>query len=107
MSRSRRSAPQGHVYVIHLATRLHHAGHYVGFTTDLVQRLAQHRAGNGDRLMEVIDEAGIEWKLVRVWAGDRGLERRLKRRKNTPRRLCPVCMGLVVYDDVDEREFLP
>lgn len=106
MSRSRRSAPQGHVYVIHLATRLHHAGHYVGFTTDLVQRLAQHRAGTGARLMEVIKDAGIEWKLVRVWPGDRGLERLLKRRKNTPRRLCPVCRGEVAYEEVDEGEVL-
>ena len=57
--------------------------------------------------MEVVTQAGIEWKLVRVWAGDRGLERRLKRRKNTPRRLCPVCMGLVAYDAVDEPGVLP
>jgi predicted GIY-YIG superfamily endonuclease len=95
------------VYVIHLATRLHHAGHYVGFATDLAQRMAQHRSGRGARLMEVVTQAGIEWKLVKVWAGDRGLERRLKRRKNTPRRLCPVCMGLVAYDAVDERGVLP
>ena len=104
---SRRTQPQlGHVYVIHLATRLHHAGHYVGFATDLAQRIAQHRAGTGARLMEVIRDAGIEWKLVKVLPGDRSLERRLKRRKNTPRRLCPVCRGEVAYDAVDERAFL-
>ncbi len=107
MSRPRRSAPQGHVYVIHLASRYHHAGHYVGFATDLAQRLAQHRAGTGARLLEVVKQAGIEWKLVRVWAGDRGLERRLKKRKDTPRRLCPVCMGLVAHEAVDEQHLLP
>ena len=70
--------------------------------------MAQHRAGNGARLMEVIKDAGIEWKLVRVWPGDRGLERRLKRRKNTPRRLCPVCRGEVAYDEPwTSGEFLP
>jgi predicted GIY-YIG superfamily endonuclease len=105
---SRRSKPQtGFVYLAHFSTNLHHARHYLGFATDLVQRLAQHRAGSGARLMAVIKEAGIEWKLVRVWQGDRGLERRLKRRKNTPKRLCPVCRGEVAYDHVDEREILP
>src|SRR5262245_28869790 len=96
---SRRSRPQiGFVYVLHLATRYRHAGHYVGFAADLAQRLARHRAGNGARLMEVIKQAGIEWKLVKVLPGDRSLERRLKNGKNTPRRLCPVCMGRVTYD---------
>ncbi len=105
---SRRSKPQaGFVYLAHFSTNLHHARHYLGFATDLAQRMAQHRAGSGARLMEVIRDAGIEWKLVRVWQGDRGLERRLKRRKNTPRRLCPVCRGEVASDDVDERRFLP
>jgi hypothetical protein len=104
---SRRSKPQiGFVYLAHFSTNLHHARHYLGFCNDLGQRMAQHRAGTGARLMEVLKQAGIEWKLVRVWPGDRGLERRLKRRKNTPRRLCPVCMGLVAYDEVDELEFL-
>ena len=52
--------------------------------------------------MEVIAAAGIGWKVVRTWAGDRAFERRLKRRKNTPRRLCPVCRGEVPYDAVEE-----
>lgn len=98
---SRRSQPQaGTVYLIHFETRLKHAGHYLGFATDLPQRMDQHRGGNGARLMEVIAAAGIGWKVVRTWAGDRSFERRLKRRKNTPRRLCPVCRGQVAYEDV-------
>ena len=104
---SRRSQPQtGFVYLAHFSTNLSHARHYLGFATDLAHRMAQHRAGTGARLMEVVKHAGIGWKLVRVWPGDRGLERLLKRRKNTPRRLCPVCMGRVAYEAVDEREFL-
>jgi hypothetical protein len=35
------------------------------------------------------------------------LERRLKRRKNTPRQLCPVCRGEVTYGEVNERDVLP
>jgi predicted GIY-YIG superfamily endonuclease len=103
----RRSQPQaGTVYLIHFETRLHHAGHYLGYCDDLGRRLAQHRGGNGARLMEVISSAGIAWKVVRTWAGDRAFERRLKKRKNTPRRLCPVCMGLIAYDAVDEPDVL-
>jgi predicted GIY-YIG superfamily endonuclease len=90
------------VYLIHFESRLKHAGHYLGYCDDLGRRMAQHRSGNGARLMEVIASAGIGWKVVRTWAGDRAFERSLKRRKNTPRRLCPVCRGLVAYEDVDE-----
>ena len=105
---SRSSRPQtGFVYLAHFSTNLHHARHYLGFATDLPHRLAQHRSGQGARLMEVIKAAGIEWKLVRVWTGDRSLEKKLKRRKNAPKRLCPVCMGLVGYDALDERNVLP
>ena len=57
--------------------------------------------------MEVIAAAGIAWKVVRTWRGDRAFERRLKRRKNTPRRLCPVCRGEVPYDAVDVGDVLP
>jgi predicted GIY-YIG superfamily endonuclease len=98
----RNKTPTGTVYLIHFETRFKHAGHYLGYCDDLGRRLAQHRGGDGARLMEVIASAGIAWKVVRTWAGDRAFERTLKRRKNTPRRLCPVCMGLVAYDAVDE-----
>ncbi|OJW08019.1 MAG: hypothetical protein BGO49_20735 [Planctomycetales bacterium 71-10] len=106
MSR-RRKAPTGHVYLIHFQTRYRHAGHYLGFATDLEQRLDQHRAGRGARLLEVVGGAGIGWKVVRVWAGDRAFERTLKRRKKAPKRLCPICRGDTAYDDVDERGLRP
>ena len=51
----RRSKPQtGTVYLIHFETRLKHARHYLGYCDDLGRRMAQHRSGNGARLMEVI-----------------------------------------------------
>jgi predicted GIY-YIG superfamily endonuclease len=80
------------VYLLHFDRKLHHAGHYLGSADDLDRRLAQHRAGRGARLIEVITEAGIGFRLARTWEGDRTLERRLKRRKEAPR-LCPFCTG--------------
>ena len=78
------------VYLLHFEHRHHHAGHYLGSTDNLQRRLAQHRAGRGARLIEVITAAGIGFELARTWEGDRTLERRLKRRKEGPR-LCPIC----------------
>jgi predicted GIY-YIG superfamily endonuclease len=100
VSSRKRKTTIGHVYLIHFERRFKHAGHYLGWADDLDQRLAQHRSGNGARLMEVISHAGIAWKVVRTWRGDRTFERLLKRRKNAPRRLCPVCRGVVHYDAV-------
>ncbi|MBX7254043.1 MAG: hypothetical protein K1X50_18845 [Candidatus Promineofilum sp.] len=53
------------------------ARHYLGYADDLGRRIQQH-------------ERGIRFKVVRVWRGDRELERRLKGWKQMPR-YCPVC----------------
>ena len=78
------------VYLLHFATKLAHAQHYLGSTDDLEARLACHRSGTGARLMQVITEQGIAWHLARTWPGGRRQERMLKRYKASPR-LCPIC----------------
>jgi len=78
------------IYLLHFNRRYHHAGHYLGFTDNLTARLAAHRAGNGARLVEVVTAAGISFVLARVWEGDRHMERKLHRRKASPR-MCPIC----------------
>ncbi len=78
------------VYLIHFNTPLFHAKHYMGSTDSLKRRLAEHRSGNGSRLMEVITEKGIGWQLAKTWPGGRAEERKLKRQKHGPR-LCPIC----------------
>lgn len=66
------------------------AQHYLGYTKDLERRLAEHRKGNGARLVEVFLENGVSFEVVRIWPGDRSIERKLKDLHNTPR-LCPIC----------------
>lgn len=80
------------IYLIHFDRPLAHAKHYMGSTTNLEERLECHRSGNGKsaRLMQVIHELKIPWRLARTWPGGRTKERRLKRLKNAPR-LCPIC----------------
>lgn len=78
------------VYLIHFDRPLCHAQHYLGWTNDLGQRLADHEAGRGARLMAVIAEVGITWCVARLWMGTRTLEKRLKTRHG-PYRLCPIC----------------
>jgi predicted GIY-YIG superfamily endonuclease len=80
----------GTVYLICFNQRYKHAGHYIGFTTNLDHRITDHLCGQGARLMEVITAAGIEWKVTRTWEGDRNFERYLKNRKDAVR-LCPRC----------------
>ena len=78
------------VYLIHFLKPYKHARHYLGYSTNLDKRIADHLCGMGARLLEVVTDAGIEWRLVRTWPGDRELERKLKNRKDAPR-LCPIC----------------
>lgn len=80
----------GTVYLIHFDEPYKHAKHYLGWTTDLNARLVAHANGTGARLMEVVTEAGISWRLARTWTGTRGRERQIKRQGGSSRR-CPLC----------------
>lgn len=83
---------EGVVYLIHFERPLEHARHYIGWTADLEQRVADHQRGRGSKLIAAVVRAGIAFRVVRTWSGTRAFERKLKNRKETPR-LCPVCAG--------------
>ncbi len=91
---------EGTVYLLHLDRPYKHARHYLGHAVDLDARLAQHAAGRGARLLQVVKAAGIKWTLAQTWPGGRDIERKLshgdplwgKRQKNSPR-LCPICQA--------------
>lgn len=91
----------GTVYLIHFERPLGdltnprgQAQHYLGYTNDLDARLRAHRSGNGAAIMAAVSTAGIGWRLVQTWPGDRALERKLKGQHNAPR-FCPICRGEV------------
>lgn len=81
----------GTVYLIHFERPLHHARHYIGWASFVALRIQNHRSGHGARLMAVVTEAGIAWKVVRTWRNrGRRFERYLKNLKDAAS-LCPVC----------------
>jgi len=82
----------GTVYLLHFSEAYKHARHYMGYASDLEERLSRHRSGQGARLLSVLKASGIGWECVRTWRGSRALERKLKNFKNAPT-LCPVCSG--------------
>lgn len=86
--------PKGFVYMLHFETPIcpgrHTCQHYIGYADDIAARLQAHETGHGARLTQVARALGIGWRVVRLWRGDRGLERTLKNRKYGPR-LCPIC----------------
>lgn len=67
-------------YLLHFSEPYKHARHYSGTAADLPARLAEHEAGRGSRLLQVVKAAGITWTLVRTWPGGRARERQLKNR---------------------------
>ncbi len=89
----RQQSSQWVVYLIHFDRPYQHARHYLGTTNDLSHRLRQHASGckyGGARLMEVIVQAGISWRVACTWVGGRELEKQLKGRHNGCL-LCPIC----------------
>lgn len=80
---------KGHVYLILLdrpLSDLHTARTYIGYSKDLSVRMQQHAHGSraASRFLQVAYQRGIGWRLLRVWEGDKALERRLKKMKNGP-----------------------
>jgi predicted GIY-YIG superfamily endonuclease len=81
----------GTVYLLHFNAPFGHAKHYTGWSADLSLRLAEHAAGRGARLTEVVAAAGITWTLARTWPNKtRSDERRIKNQGGASRR-CPLC----------------
>jgi hypothetical protein len=73
-----------------------YAGHYWGWTQDLVRRINQHHnptwTGAG-RLVQVALAAGLSFELAWLeYPATRGRERRLKNQGSAYRR-CPLCRG--------------
>jgi len=73
-----------------------YAGHYWGWTQDLVRRIAQHHTptwtGAG-RLVQVALQARLSFELAWLeYPATRGRERRLKNQGSAYRR-CPLCRG--------------
>jgi predicted GIY-YIG superfamily endonuclease len=90
------------VYLIHFDRPYKHSRHYLGYAEDLDARIERHHAGNGARLMEVVTNAGITWRLARTWEGDRKFERWLKRKKGASW-FCPLCAGPIALNRAKER----
>jgi predicted GIY-YIG superfamily endonuclease len=92
--RDRRRRKVGCIYLLCFDRPYKHARHYLGFAAAATpdERIAEHRAGTGARLLAVVAAAGIGWTVARVWKGaTRTDERALKNQKNTGAKLCPVC----------------
>lgn len=101
------------IYLIHFQKPFKHAKHYLGFSTDsdtLRKRITSHEhhtaSSKGSRLMKYVSEAGIKWKVVRLWAdGTRTMERQLKNRGGSARH-CPICKGETTWRETPDLETL-
>jgi len=81
---------EGTVYLLHFDRRYRHAGHYLGWTSNLSRRVRRHLAGHGSRLVQMVVGAGINIRVARTWAGGRARECQLKKQGGRSR-LCPIC----------------
>lgn len=94
----------GTIYLVHFERPFQHARHYLGWTAGtLAARFARHRSlapkRRGSALLRAVFAAGIGFKVVRTWEGDRHRERRLKNNGHAVR--CPVCCGRLSYDQAE------
>lgn len=88
------------IYILEFSAPLgnarHMANYYIGYCEDdrLQDRLKEHRDGRAAAITRACVERGIELVVVATLPGDRSDERRLKRRKNTPRIVRQIKRGI-------------
>lgn len=87
------------LYLLHFDPRYKHAGHYLGYSTNIDRRVAEHLAGVPpcSPLVRAAIIAGSTVTLARtIDGGTRTLERRMKRSGGLSRH-CPVCRAAGTY----------
>jgi predicted GIY-YIG superfamily endonuclease len=94
--RSFRPDTPGTVYLVHYSQRTsQNRQHYLGWSSDVSRRFAQHAAGRGAKETKKALAEGLTLTLAQTWRGTPALERRLKewsRRGATGfAGLCPFC----------------
>jgi predicted GIY-YIG superfamily endonuclease len=87
----------GSVYLVHFARPYHGAQHYLGFSTNILQRVKTHRAGRGAPLLAAVTKRGICWRVVRTWKRKDGYFEQALKRGYQLRDLCPMCSGPHAY----------
>lgn len=93
-----------YVYLIHFRTPYQHARHYIGKTSDLRRRMADHLQGRSNAaLMTAVWQAGIQWDVVAVWRGSKAVEKQLQA-WHGGHQLCPKCGGK--YDPLPDKRIL-
>jgi predicted GIY-YIG superfamily endonuclease len=83
----------GSVYLVHMARSLNGARHYLGFSTNVPQRVKAHKAGRGTPLLGKATQRGIPWRVVRTWRKRDGYFEQELKRSGPLSALCPVCKG--------------
>src|SRR3989442_14561814 len=79
------------LYLLHFNPRYRHAGHYLGYTQDVLQRFAFHLRGRGSPLVSAAVTNGCQILLVIIWNEDGNAEQEIKRIVGSRARLCPIC----------------
>lgn len=82
------------IYVLHFTKPIDHRKHYVGYTTDLDRRLAQHRSGEGAKLVGAVMRSGGNFVLALAlkvpFTRAQSVERYIKTH-GSGMHICPLC----------------
>jgi hypothetical protein len=87
----------GSVYLVHFARRFKDKQHYLGFSTNVPERVNAHRAGRGTPLLGAVTKKGIPWRVARTWKRKDGYFEQSLKRGHALKDLCPICSGPNAY----------
>ena len=83
----------GTVYLVHFSRKFHGKKHYLGFSTNVAERMKAHKAGRGTPLLGAAAKRGVNFRVVRQWHKKDGYFEQSLKRSHELKELCPVCSG--------------
>lgn len=86
----------GTIYLVHFSAKTSEGRqHYLGWSSDIERRFAQHRAGHGARETRKAVAEDLRLTLAQTWLGTPRLESRMKAWSRRGRKgfsgICPLC----------------
>lgn len=85
------------VYLIHFTEKRHHAGHYLGCSYALFERLAAHANGRAARLTKALWEDAQDWQLAALFLPKPHTARsifeleKMAKARHSSADYCPIC----------------
>lgn len=99
MEKMRKKMTENGLYLLHFDSDIDYRNssqygdsrHYVGISSNIPQRLRNHRLGTGSKMTKIAVDRGVSFEVTRLENGETSTIQQYKNLTNYPRGFCSKC----------------